>query len=123
MNQNVFIQQKDDKKICDLEEHYELLIIEFNSMSIKKMIAKQNDDDFIKHENDCLIQTNENSIIKTSHTDQIVISKSEDEMSLQTNCEKDDLIKANFEKNAMSVIFEDKISSYVSMNSMNRNFD
>ncbi len=106
MNQNVLIQQKDDKRICNIEKHYELLIIEFNLVSIKKTILIQKEDD---------------SIIKTSHTVKIVISGNEDEMSMQANCEKDDSMQANFE--AMSVNFENKISSHVSMNSMNSNSD
>jgi hypothetical protein len=98
MNQNVFIQQKDDKKICNIDEHYELLIIEFNLVS--------KDDDSV------------------THTDLIVISRNEDEMSLQANCEKNDSVQANFE--AVSVNFEDKnptLNSHTSMNSMNSNSD
>jgi hypothetical protein len=101
MNQNVLIQQKDDKKICNIEEHYELLIIEFNSMSIKKT-------------NVVFIQKEDDSVIKTSHTDQIVTSRNEDDVSMQTNFEKYDLVSVNF---------EDKISSRVSVNSVNSNSD
>jgi hypothetical protein len=107
MNQNVLIQQKNGKKVCNIDEHYELLIIEFNFVFIKKMIIKQEDDDLIQKEHD--------SIIKTSHTDQIVVSRSEDEMPVQ----------ANFEKNAVSVNFEDKIPilNSMSVNSMKSNSD
>jgi hypothetical protein len=103
MNQNVLVQQKDGKKICNIDEHYELFIIEFNLVFIKKMIV-------IKQEDDDLIQRDD-PVIKTSHTDSIVTSRNEDEVSVQ----------ANFEKDAMSVNFEDKISTHVSMNSMNSN--
>jgi hypothetical protein len=114
MNQNVLIQQKDGKKVCNIEEHYELLIIEFNLVLIKKMVVKQEDDGPIQKEDD--------PVIKTPHIDQIVTSGDEDEVSVQANCEKkDDSVQANFE--AVSVDFEDKISSHASMNSVDSNSD
>jgi hypothetical protein len=120
MNQNVLIHKK-NKKVCNIEDHYELLIIEFNPVPIKEMIAKQEDDDLIKQKDDGLIQKEDNPIIKTLHTDQIVTSKNEDDVLIQANCEKDDLVQATFE--AMTVNFEDKNSSHASVNSMNSNSD
>jgi hypothetical protein len=67
MNQNVLIQQKDGKKICNIDEHYGLLIIEFNP------------------------------VIKTSHTGQIVTSGGEDDVSVQANFEKNDSMSVDFE--------------------------
>jgi hypothetical protein len=113
MNQNVLIQQKDDKKVCDIEEHYGLLIIEFNPVSIKEMVVKQGQDG--------PIQKDDTSVIKTPHIGQIVASGGEDEVPVQANCEKDDSVQANFE--AVSVDFEDKISSHASVDSVDSNSD
>jgi hypothetical protein len=101
MNQNALIQQKDGKKVCNIEEHYGLPTIEFNLVSTKKMVVKQEDDGLIKQEG------------------QIVASGGGDEMPVQANCEKDDSVQANFE--AMSVDFKDKNSSHASMDSVDSN--
>jgi hypothetical protein len=101
MNQNVLIQQKDGKKVCNIEEHYGLPTIEFNPVPIKEMVIKQEDDSPIKQEG------------------QIVASGGGDDMPLQANCEKDDSVQANFE--AVSVDFEDKISSHASVDSVDSN--
>jgi hypothetical protein len=118
MNQNVLIQQKDGKKICNIEEHYGLPTIEFNPMPIKEMVAKQEDDGPIKQEDDDPIQK-EDDPATTSHTDQIVASGSEDDVPVQANFEKNDSVQANFE----AVDFEDKNPSYASVDSVNSNSD
>jgi hypothetical protein len=111
MNQNVLIQQKDDKKVCNIDEHYGLPIIEFNPVSIKKT-------------NVVPIQKEDDPAIKTSHNDQIVTSGGEDEMSVQANGEKDDPVQANLKNDeSVPVNFKDKISSHVTMNSVNSHSD
>jgi hypothetical protein len=101
MNQNVLIQQKDGKKVCNIDEHYGLPTIEFNPVSIKKTVPIQKEDD------------------PATHTDQIVASGGGDEVPMQANCEKDDSVQANFE----AVDFEDKISSHASVDSVDSNSD
>jgi hypothetical protein len=91
MNQNVLIQQKDGKKVCNIDEHYGLPTIEFNPVT------------------------------KTPHTGKIVASGGGDEMPVQANCEKDDSVQANFE--AVSVDFDNKISSHASVDSVDSNSD
>jgi hypothetical protein len=108
MNQNVLIQQKDGKKVCNIEEHYGLPTIEFNPVPIKKTDV-------------VLIQKEDDPATKTPHTDQIVASGGGDEVPVQANCEKDDPVQANFE--AMSVDFKDKISSRASADSVDSNSD
>jgi hypothetical protein len=102
MNQNVLIQQKDGKKVCNIEEHYGLPTIEFNLVPIKKMVA-------IKQEDDGPIQKDDNPVTKTSHTGQIVASGGGDEVPVQAKFEKDD---------SVPVDFEDKISSHASVDSV-----
>jgi hypothetical protein len=96
MNQNVLIQQKDDKKICNIDEHYGLPTIEFNPVPIKEMVAKQEDDGPIKQEDDGPIQKKDNPVTKTPHTGQIVASGGGDEVPVQANGEKDEVpVQAN----------------------------
>jgi hypothetical protein len=107
MNQNVLIHQK-GKKVCNIDEHYGLPIIEFNPVSIKKTDV-------------VLIQKEDDPAIKTPHTGQIVASGGGDEVPVQANCEKDDSVQANFE--AVLVDFKDKNSSHASVDSVNSNSD
>jgi hypothetical protein len=83
MNQNVFIHQKDDKKVCDFEKHYELLIIELDIVSMKKTV---------------LIQKKDNPVIKTPHTDQIAASRGEDDVTVQANFEKNHSLSVDFRR-------------------------
>jgi hypothetical protein len=85
MNQNVLIHQK-GKKVCNIEEHYGLPIIEFNPVPIKKT-------DVVP------IQKEDDPAIKTSHTGQIVASGGGDEVPVQANFEKDDSVTVIEKKN------------------------
>ncbi len=101
MNQNVLIQKTNDKKICDIEKHYELLTIEFNLVSSinKKTIVKQEDVILIINQKENVnsiaikedvvsINQKENSITKTSHNDSFAISRSEDNVPISVYFDK-----------------------------------
>jgi hypothetical protein len=96
MNQNVLIQKTNDKKICDIEKHYELLIIEFSSMlSIDKTVnnvasmmikedvvfiinqKKKNVNPIAIKEDVASINQKENSIMETPQNDSFAASGDE----------------------------------------------
>jgi hypothetical protein len=111
MNQNVLIQQKDGKKVCNIDEHYGLPTIEFNPVPTQKTFKQE----------DVAQQKEDDPAAKTPHIGQIVASGGEDDVPVQANCEKDDSVQANFE--AVSVDFKDKISSHASVDSVDSNSD
>jgi hypothetical protein len=41
MQEDVLIHQTSDQKVCDIEKHYELAIIEFNSMEITSVAVEK----------------------------------------------------------------------------------
>ncbi len=103
MNQNVLIQKTNDKKVCDIEKHYELLTIEFNPVPPinKKTIVKQEDvvpiinqkeknvnSIAVKEDVVLINQKEKNSVMKTPHNGSFAASGGEDDVPVPVNFDK-----------------------------------
>jgi hypothetical protein len=90
MNEDVLIQKTKGKKVCDIEEHYGLLIIEFNLVpSINKTVEDVAPVAVIKEDVALINQKEEDSAMKTPHKGSDVASGGGDDVSVPVNFKKE----------------------------------